>query len=62
MLFDRDDQEVIRSEAFFKSFHTQALFDYVQSGQYTEYPSFQRYLSARAEAIRESGRDVNIWQ
>ena len=25
-------------------------------------PNFQRFLSAKAEHIREAGRDVNIWR
>ncbi len=61
VLFD-DGIEVIRSEAFFKIFHTQSIFDYVRSAAYREQPSFQRYISARAEHIREQGRDVDIWR
>ena len=61
VLFDRGT-EVIRSEASFKIFHTQSIFDYVASGAYQKEPSFQRYISARAEHIREQGRDVDIWR
>ncbi len=61
VLFDRGE-EVIRSEAFFKIFHTQSIFDYVISRAYRDEPSFQRYLSARAEHIREQGRIVDIWR
>jgi len=35
--------------------------DYVVSGDWEEEANFQRYLSARAEAIREQGSNVNIW-
>ncbi|MCG8427967.1 MAG: thioredoxin fold domain-containing protein [Chromatiales bacterium] len=62
VLFDGNGQEVIRSEAYFKQFHTASIFNYVSSGDYRKQPSFQRYLSARAEHIRETGQDVNIWQ
>lgn len=62
VLFDAAGSEIIRSEAFFKIFHTQSIFDYVLSGGYREEPSFQRYLSARADHIREQGRDVDIWR
>lgn len=62
VLFAADGSEVIRSEAFFKSFHTQSLFDYVASGDYRSEPSFQRYLSARAERLRAAGQDVDIWR
>ena len=59
---DADGREVIRWESSFRVFHTQGMFDYVSSGAYRSEPSFQRFLSARAEHIRETGRDVNIWR
>ena len=62
VLFDTQGKEVIRSEAFFKSFHTQGIFDYVSSGAYKKEPSFQRYLSERAEHLIEQGKNVNIWE
>jgi len=62
VLFDAAGNEVIRSEAWFRIFHTQGVFDYVSSGGYREEPSFQRWLTERAERIRETGRDVNIWR
>ncbi|WP_260295438.1 thioredoxin family protein [Sedimenticola hydrogenitrophicus] len=62
VLFDPQTGEVIRSEAFFKRFHTAAIFDYLLSGAYKTEPSFQRYLSARAEHIRAQGKDVDIWR
>lgn len=62
LVFERDDKEVIRSEAFFKLFHTIGILDYVKTGAYKKEPSFQRYLSSRADKIRESGKDVNIWK
>ncbi|WP_428609080.1 thioredoxin family protein [Sedimenticola sp.] len=62
VLIDPQDGEVIRVEAFFKQFHTASIFDYLLSGAYKMEPSFQRYISTRAERIREQGRDVDIWQ
>jgi len=62
VLFDPEAGEVIRSEAFFKQFHAASIFDYLLSGAYKTEPSFQRYISARAEQIREQGRDVDIWR
>ena len=53
---------MIRSEAWFRRFHTQSMMDYVLSGAHRDEPSFQRYISARAEAIRERGIDVDIWR
>lgn len=61
VLFNPEGTEIIRSEAFFKQFHTHSLFDYVLSGAYKQQPSFQRYLSHRSELLREQGKDVNIW-
>lgn len=61
ILFDGKGREIIRSEAFFKLFHTQSLLDYVQSGAYKQQPNFQRYISHRSEQRREQGRDVDIW-
>jgi len=62
VLFDTQGNEVIRSEAFFKRFHTQGIFAYVASGAYKKEPSFQRYLSERAEHMIEQGKNVNIWE
>ena len=62
VFFDPRGAEVIRSEAFFKTFHTQSMMDYVLSGAWREEPSFQRYISARADAIRARGIDVDIWR
>lgn len=62
VLFDREQGEVIRSEALFKRFHTASLFDYVLTGAFRKEPSFQRFLSARADRIRATGEDVDIWR
>jgi thioredoxin-related protein len=62
VLFSSDGVEVIRSEAYFKRFHTQSIFDYVASGAYQEEPDFQRFLTRRADGIRARGTDVDIWE
>ena len=62
LLFSADGEEIIRSEAFLKRFHTQSVLDYAASGAYEREPDFQRYLSERADRIRAQGRDVNIWE
>ena len=61
VLFDRAGNEVMRIDAFLKTFHTQSVLDYVLSAAYREQPNFQRYISDRAEHIREQGIDVDIW-
>jgi thioredoxin-related protein len=62
VVFDERGREIIRSEAFFKVFHTQGIFAYASEGTYKTEPNFQRYLSARAEKLREEGKDVDIWR
>lgn len=62
VFFGENGQEIVRSEAMFKTFHTQSMADYVASGSYQMEKEFQRYLTHRADAIRESGVDVNIWK
>ena len=62
VVFNKHGEEIIRSEAFFKIFHTQSIFDYVLTEAYKKEPSFQRYLTARADHIRESGKSVDIWR
>jgi thioredoxin-related protein len=61
VLFDKG-KEIIRIEAFLKSFHVQSVFDYVSSRGYKKETSFQRYIEKRAEHIREQGKDVDIWK
>jgi CelD/BcsL family acetyltransferase involved in cellulose biosynthesis len=54
--------EAKRWESGFRLFHTLGMFDYVASGAYRREPDFQRFLSAKSEHIRATGRDVNIWR
>lgn len=62
VLFDQGGKEVIRWESSFRVFHTLGMFDYLASGAYLTEPSFQRFLSAKTEHLREAGQDVNIWR
>lgn len=62
VLFSRDSEEIIRSEAGFKRFHTQSILDYVASGAYETEPDFQRFLTERADRIMATGQDVDIWK
>ena len=55
VLFD-GSTEVLRIEAYFRPFHLAAALDYVASGAYRTEPSFQRYVQARADALRARGR------
>lgn len=61
VFFDQQGDEVMRIGAFMKTFHFQSVYAYVLEQAYLEEPSFQRYISARADRIRESGYDTDIW-
>jgi len=61
VFFDQQGGEVMRIGAFMKTFHFQSVYAYVLEKAYLGEPSFQRYISARADHIRESGFDTDIW-
>lgn len=61
VFFDAGGNEVMRIDAFLKTFHFQSVYAYVLEKAYLEIPEFQRYISARADHIRESGYDTDIW-
>ncbi len=61
IFFDSSGREVMRISAFLKTFHFQSVYAYVLEKAYLEEPSFQRYISARADHIREAGFDTDIW-
>ena len=61
VFFDKQGKEVMRIDAFLKTFHVQSIFDYVLQEAYLEEPSFQRFISARAERLVEEGIDVDIF-
>jgi thioredoxin-related protein len=62
VFFDERGREVFRIEAYLKQFHVQSAFDYVESRGYQQQPSFQRYIQARADKLREQGKTVDIWK
>jgi thioredoxin-related protein len=61
VFFDTDGKEVMRIDAFLKTFHFQSVYAYVLDKAYLEEAEFQRYISARADHIREAGFDTDIW-
>ncbi len=61
VFFDEQGSEVFRIEGFLKTFHTQSSLAYVLEKAYLEQPSFQRYIAARGEKLREMGYDTDIW-
>lgn len=62
IFFDENANEIIRIESMFKNFHFQTVVDYVVSNSYKEEKEFQRYLTKRANKLRDDGIDVNIWE
>jgi len=60
ILFDAAGREVLRIEAYVRMFHLQSALDYVASGAYLQEPNFQRYVQARADAMRDRGQRVDI--
>jgi len=61
VFFDSQGKEVMRISAFIKTFHFQSVYAYVLEQAYLREPEFQRYISARADHIREAGFDTDIW-
>lgn len=55
-------KEVMRMEAFLKTFHFQSVLDYVSTGAYRKQPSFQRYLQGRADHLRKQGVVIDLWK
>ncbi len=62
VFFDAARKEVFRSEAYMRPFHTAGSFEYVASRAYLKEPSFQRFLQAKSEHMRERGQRVEIWK
>ena len=62
VFFDGKGKEVFRVEAYLRTFHLQSALDYVASGAYLKEPNFQRYIQARADAIRSRGGRVDLMQ
>jgi len=60
IFFDDKGNEVFRTDAYLKAFHTQSVMDYVSSGAYKTQSNFQRYIEKRAEHLREQGIEVNL--
>jgi len=62
VLFDARGREVLRTEAYLRPFHVAGALEYVSSGAYRGEPSFQRFLQAKAERMRERGERVDLWE
>ena len=62
VFFDRGGKEVFRIDGYVRPFHLASALDYVASGAYVKEANFQRYLQARADAMRERGEVVDLWK
>lgn len=62
IVFFDGGREVFRVEAYLRPFHLASALDYVASRAYRREPSFQRFLQARAERLREGGAAVDLWK
>jgi thioredoxin-related protein len=60
VFFDKSGKRVFSVDAYLKAFHIQSAMDYVASGEYLKQPNFQRYIEARADALRSQGVEVDI--
>jgi thioredoxin-related protein len=60
VFFDVQGREVFRVEGYLRPFHLSSSLDYVASGAYRDQPEFQRFIEARAAAVRERGGRVEI--
>jgi thioredoxin-related protein len=56
-----EGREVFRAEGYLRPFHLESTLDYVASGAYATEPSFQRFIQARAQRERASGRPAALW-
>jgi len=61
VFFDQAGNQIMRIDTQLRTFHVQSVFDYVLSGAHKTEANFQRYISQRADRIRETGKDVDIF-
>lgn len=52
---------VFRSEAYLKSFHIQALLEYISTKSYLTEPEFQRFVQAKADKLHAEGIEFDLW-
>lgn len=62
VFYDAAGREVFRTEGWLRPFHIHGALDYVATGAYIGQPSFQRYLSARREALAGRGIAVDLME
>lgn len=60
IFFDEKGKDIFRIDAYFKSFHTQSVLDYIASGKYKKQTNFQRYISERASKLEAQGIHIDL--
>lgn len=60
IFFDKSGVEVFRTEAYIRTFHVAGAMNYVTTGSYKQYPSFQRYLQKVNEDMTRKGIKVDL--
>jgi len=55
------DAEIWRLMGYWKPFHFEHTFVYVNEGGYKSEPNFQRWLQARARQYEAEGKEVKLW-
>ncbi len=62
VFFNKTGDEIIRKDAYFKSYHFHSMMEYALTGAYKTQPSFQRYIEHKSDLLREQGITVDIWK
>ena len=62
LFFNDQGEEVFRTDAYLKAFHTQTAMDYVASAAYKTQSNFQRFVDERADHLREQGIEINLME
>jgi thioredoxin-related protein len=62
VFFDERGREVFRVDSYVRPFHLASALEYVATGAYREQPSFQRFVQARADKMRERGQAIDLWK
>ena len=62
VFFDKQGEEIIRRDAFFKAYHSHGIMTYVLTGAYKTQSNFQRYLEHKSDELREQGVTVDLWK
>lgn len=60
LFLDDAGDEVFRTEAYLKAFHTQSAMRYVLNKRYRDQPHFQRYVQERADALHAQGVEFDL--